>query len=465
MSVFKKKEEAAATPRPRERAACTEEFLSVCTGQMRCRAMRPAVDQELYAHILDQKAACMAEGMTEEEAEQEAVRQMGDPVEVGVSLDRIHRPRMDWKAAGCIVLLTVLGAMAQYSVTGQEGGNFAFLLNFSRSTLVGLLLMFGICFADYTILGKYPRLIWCGGVLLYLLAPLYSQQINGNYHTEWLVALLTAAYAGLVFRYRTQGGAGIGKAMAWLFGTCALMTVCGRVPESILQRLWLGSCVLLLAFAIVKGWYGVKKIWALPVVLFPALAGGGLFAARMASNGLAAARFRALRNPYLQERDGGYLYVQLRRMLAGLPLFGETREDPLFLIGENPESFFLMGVWRRWGLAAGLALVAVLLLALAFLAYRILRQKNRLGVLTGLACLLVVLLPAGMNVLMNTGYFWITDCGLPFLSVGGKLNVSLYLLMGLLLSVLRNSESLPEPSAAAEGGLRLRLVVERRPQA
>ncbi len=448
-----------------ERAACSEEFLFVCTGQMRCKAMRPAVERELYAHILDQKAACMADGMSEEDAEKEAVRQMGDPVEVGVGLDRIHRPRMDWKAAGCIVLLAILGSAAQFLITGQEGGAFYFLQNFSRSTLAGILLMFGICFADYTVLGKYPRAIWCVGVLLYLLAPFYSAQINGNYRTEWIVALLTAAYAGLVFYYRSQGMRGILKALAWLLGTCALMAALDSIPAGILQQLWLGSCVLLLAFAVGKGWYGVKKIWSLPLLLVPVLAGGALFAFRMGQNGLFARRFRVLQAPYLAEKDGGFLYVQLRRALAGLSLFGETAGERVSFAADDSESFFLMQIWERWGLAVGLALVAALLLTAAFLAYRILRQKNRLGVLVGLACLLVVLLPAGMNVLMNTGYFWITACGLPFISIGGRLNVALYVLMGLLLSVLRNQESLPEPEHAAGGGVRLRLVVEKGPQA
>ncbi len=467
MSVFsgKKPKPAGESPQGQaERAACVEEFLSVCTGQMRCRAMRSAVDRELYAHILDQKEACMAEGMTEEEAEREAVRQMGDPVAVGVGLDRIHRPRTDWRAAGCIVLLAVLGTAAQYSVNGQEGGAFGFLLNFSRSTLVGILLMFGVCYADYTVLGKYPRAIWCGGVLLYLLAPFYSAQINGNYRTEWIVALLAAAYAGLVFYYRSQGLRGILKALAWLLGTCALMAALDSIPAGILQQLWLGGCVLILAFAVGKGWYGVKKLWALPMLLVFALAGAALFAVRMGQNGIFARRFRVLQNPYLAENDGGFLYVQLRRALAGLSLFGASEGEGLSLAAGDPESFFLMGVWERWGLLAGLALVAALLLTVAFLAYRVLRQKNRLGVLTGLSCLLVLLLPVGMNVLMNTGYFWITACGLPFLSIGGRLNVSLYVLMGLLLSVLRNQESLPEPEGAAVGGVRLRLVVEKGPQ-
>lgn len=77
-------------------------YAELCVGQMRCCAMRPVVGKELEAHMEDQKEAYLAEGMTPEEAERLAVAQMGDPVEAGMELDRVHRPRMDWKAVTLI---------------------------------------------------------------------------------------------------------------------------------------------------------------------------------------------------------------------------------------------------------------------------------------------------------------------------------------------------------------------------
>lgn len=66
-------------------------YLNIVSEQMRCKRARPAVLKELKDHIEDQKDDYMTAGMTAQEAEEEAVRQMGDPVEVGVSLDRLHR--------------------------------------------------------------------------------------------------------------------------------------------------------------------------------------------------------------------------------------------------------------------------------------------------------------------------------------------------------------------------------------
>ena len=78
---------------------------------------------------------------------------MGDPVEAGVALDRIHRPRMDWKTASLILFLAAAGVLVQYLMNRENMGDGAFY-NYAASTAAGIVLMFAVCFADYTILGK-----------------------------------------------------------------------------------------------------------------------------------------------------------------------------------------------------------------------------------------------------------------------------------------------------------------------
>ena len=96
-------------------------YAELCVGQMRCCAMRPVVGKELEAHMEDQKEAYLAEGMPPEEAERLAVVQMGDPVEAGMELDRVHRPRMDWKAVTLICFLAAVGIWLQFIHAGQGG--------------------------------------------------------------------------------------------------------------------------------------------------------------------------------------------------------------------------------------------------------------------------------------------------------------------------------------------------------
>ena len=80
------------------------DYLDQAMEQVRWRRARPALAQELRTHLLDQRDACLAQGMSQTEAEAESLRQMGDPVEVGTQLDRVHRPAplgACWPWLGC----------------------------------------------------------------------------------------------------------------------------------------------------------------------------------------------------------------------------------------------------------------------------------------------------------------------------------------------------------------------------
>ena len=55
-----------------------KEYIDLVTNQIRWNRARKSVQEEINNHLLDQKEAYLAQGMSEELAEKEAVRQMGD---------------------------------------------------------------------------------------------------------------------------------------------------------------------------------------------------------------------------------------------------------------------------------------------------------------------------------------------------------------------------------------------------
>lgn len=62
-------------------------YIQTVTDQIRCKRALPLVTKELEDHIEDQKCDYMTEGMEPSEAEEAAVLEMGDPVEVGIEMD------------------------------------------------------------------------------------------------------------------------------------------------------------------------------------------------------------------------------------------------------------------------------------------------------------------------------------------------------------------------------------------
>ena len=86
-----------------------EEYLRCVTDQIRCKKACPGIEKELEDHITDQAEMYLKKGMTEEQALKKAIAEMGDPVQVGVELDRIHRPQMSW---GLVLLAGILGIIS-----------------------------------------------------------------------------------------------------------------------------------------------------------------------------------------------------------------------------------------------------------------------------------------------------------------------------------------------------------------
>lgn len=71
-------------------------YLSKLTKEIHNSEARKNIMDEYEAHIDDCKEALMESGMSEQEAEEEAVRQMGDPVDTGREINRIYRNTIDW---------------------------------------------------------------------------------------------------------------------------------------------------------------------------------------------------------------------------------------------------------------------------------------------------------------------------------------------------------------------------------
>ena len=81
--------------------------------QVRFRPDRAAVAKELTAHYVDHVKDLERLGYEHELAEQRALGAMGDPVEIGKAMDRVHQPWLGWlwlvsKALAVLSLIVVL---------------------------------------------------------------------------------------------------------------------------------------------------------------------------------------------------------------------------------------------------------------------------------------------------------------------------------------------------------------------
>ena len=170
-----------------------KEYLEILAEQIRYKKALPMIEKELEDHMEDQKKDFLASGMTEKEAEAAAVMEMGDPVAVGVDMDRIHRPKMAW---GLILLtgaLYLAGMIFRYLLYDRSGLGI-YIANSWVYYVLAFVVMIGVCYVDYSRIGEKARELTVG-LFLILMAGIWfgGTVVNGSF--GWISVVLIVVYA------------------------------------------------------------------------------------------------------------------------------------------------------------------------------------------------------------------------------------------------------------------------------
>lgn len=431
-----------------------EEYLSVLTDQMRCKMAREAVRDELLCHIEDQKAAFISEGMEKSEAEEAAVREMGDPVETGNEMDRIHRPKMAWGMIALITVLSITGYAIQRAMEAKvvADGGYAWLSSRNLVFLIaGLVLMMGVCFADYTRIGQRARGIMAVIDILLIGATVFSRAVNGaktflylpviGYITIEYVFLLTVpVYAAILYGYRGQGYRAIGKAVLWMIPSAFIAF---RIPNIMTTAVLMLSYMIILGIAVFHGWFRVSRRRTL----------AGIAAALLCAPAAGIAFYWFMGEDYQRERlrvildpgstEAGYVPGLIRGLIENSRLAGSGAAVPDTSVIPQFQTFILSGVTVYYGMLAAAVLAGLILFLLIRFLRISLRQRNQLGMLMGAGCSVVFLVETAVYILNNLGVVY-TSSYCPFLSCGGTGTLITYILLGILLSICRYQNTAPE---------------------
>ncbi len=418
-----------------------EQYIKVVEEQIRCKRAVPCIEEEMKSHLEDQREALMRDGMEEKMACKEAVRQMGDPVEVGIMLDRIHRPKMEKSLLAIVMILSIAGVLLQFLSKGPLKSYILFMG-------IGMMIMIGMYFIDYSILASHPFLFWfgigAGGVLFLLLRG--GGMVNGSfgYQTQQILLLFAPAYGGILYYFRGKKYKGLFLSLLFLLVPffMAIYTV-NLSGFFILFPVFL--CML--GVSVWKGWFGVKKILGMGIVCSPLVVGvfATVFAyASRGANSFQKERIEAFWNPEKYAQGAGYLTYHLRNMSSGFKWFGEgIGYNELVELSSMHSNYIVFFLVYHFGMAAGVLLVSFLLYLIGKMLNLSMRQKNRLGTLVGLGCTGVFFMETISYILMNFGGFPMSRIYMPFLS-SGRGQVIHYLFMGIMLSVYGNTNVLTE---------------------
>lgn len=436
------------------------EYLDTLTEQIRCKKARPMVQEEIKNHIEDQAQAYRKEGMGEDQAMTKAILEMGDPVEAGMELDRVHRPKMQWTLVALVILLSIIGMIMQIVIfktgclSNEENITTVrdeFIYGSILNTIISFCVIGAVCILDYTYLAKHPVALWWLFSFLQILGAFYmgGSYMRGYQLNYYMITLMVPVFAAVVFRYKNKGITGFLKCIGLYLALALIKMFTQTAFISGMLELTI-SVLVILTIAVIRGWFGEKKagklalVW-IPAIGFPVLI--GTVALFFNDNLRILAEYQAARIQALLHMGNSTMNYQLlaaRAEMEKATLFG-SGELPLTTLPAIQNDYIITSMFTYFGIIFTLLVLGMILFFIWKAFHLSIKQKNQFGSIISIGCVIALAVKVVVYVIPNVGGVSVFgQMSMPFLSYGLGNAVVNGVLVGLLLSVYRNTDIVSE---------------------
>ena len=141
-------------------------YLNNVCKEIKYEPAKKAISEELELHIKEVKENYISDGIDEKLAEEKAVNQMGNAEEIGKSLNKIHKPQLDWKL---LILIGILMGFSLFiSILKEATGNDTYFISTISYMLIGFVISILIYLSDYRKLKKHSLLLYIFATIILL---------------------------------------------------------------------------------------------------------------------------------------------------------------------------------------------------------------------------------------------------------------------------------------------------------
>ncbi|MDQ0273189.1 FtsW/RodA/SpoVE family cell cycle protein [Cytobacillus purgationiresistens] len=412
-------------------------FLERLLSQIRTKEVRQQVKREIDSHIELSIQKLVKQGFSKEEAEKTAVAQMGDPVQLGVEMNKLHRPKIDWKLLSLYGLAILISFLPFYFI--QEGQMP--LLKQVVGAIIGVALVFGGMFFDYRRLKNYGYLYYLVGILLLLLV----------FTLGW-----SAYSVGGSFRFQIGSIHADSTITIPLFLLAFASLLSKKTPIWILNLLFLLPVLLYIAaIANVNAMIYTSMIFGMFIWtvrknknrIFTA-SGFLIFSIGIILFFLKEYQWQRIINIFSNKNNGelyGYIELQITKLLNEAPLLGVPRMESYLILPEAQTNFILVFLIHQLGWLPFALIMIILFGLLARMLWLIAPIKDPFGQLLIFGGSMLYSAPLLYNVFMVLGFLPISGFYVPLLSYGIVVNWLYAFIIGMVLSIFRRKDIyLPE---------------------
>ncbi len=419
------------------------DYVGKVCEQVRFRDVHEDVSRELEAHIHEIVEEHLAQGVSESEAVEQAIVQMGDADIIGKQLNKVHKPKPEWSILILALAFTSIGLSAIYFIQKYDTYfNHNPIKIFENSlffALISLFVIVGLYFFDYRKLEKYSKYLYLATLAILVFTVFNGVASGGNrlwikigfYHINFVAVsplLFIIALAGIF----NHGDWNSPKQRVQRFLLLAIpLIVMLMAPSISVGVTYIVACIVLMVVSGVT----YKEIGLLLTSLFAALI------LLIVNTPYRLTRLLVFLNPGADTTGMGYINTQLSNAFANSGFWGHgfavnSQVTPVTL-PELHTDFIFAFITYTFGWITSILLIGLIITFLL----RIIRIAGQVKIgyakrlISGFVAILAVQFV--WNILMNLGFAPISSVGLPFMSYGGSQLVINAVMIGIILSIYR----------------------------
>ncbi|UTI40310.1 FtsW/RodA/SpoVE family cell cycle protein [Niallia sp. RD1] len=400
-------------------------FLNKVTEQVKSKEAKQSIKLEMEHHIQLAKKGWIRKGLTEKEAEEKAINEMGSPIQLGRELSEIYRPIIDWVIVALTVSLLMIGILPTLS------SPLLFIAQKLFMILLGITIVIGFMYVDYRKFADFGYLFYLTGSLILITVIFFNNiTINGMNYIKigpiiikgiMAIPFFLLAWASFFskkeFRYVSFlclfffscvlflfGFDSISTVFIYIFTVAVMLFWSGFSKKKVFITFGTGTILLLWMLFITRGSYQLNRLMAF---IFP--------------------------ERYAQE--AGYFYLYLEKIWANLKWIGPPDMEKLTFIN-NTDTVFLQLTYQ-FGYVMAVILVLLFGTLILKMITNVKKIKNQYAKFLLIGSITLYSVQVIYNLGMCMGFLPVISLSLPFISYGVVPTVINALLIGLILSVIR----------------------------
>lgn len=414
-------------------------FLDEVCNYIKNKDAHEEITQEIKNHILEISCEYIEDGLSEEEAIDKAIARMGNPLGIGIELNKVHKARPDYMSIILISMLVVIGLISMYSIQKNNIAGISVLYKNIIGTILGGTIGFAIYLFDYRKVEKYSYHLYFSGVLLTIFIILFQPYLYGNKSFLQIGSSITisvnillpiiflVAFIGIVRLNEMWNIKALIKVIITFLLPCLLIIKVGLA--SLLLYFIVGNIIFLCSK--IKLSYKISTMGAQII--------GSVFVigCTLISKPYRIARLAVLWDPTSDPEGSGWMAIQTRKVIESVGFKGSNLSS-INLPGFESELIFTY-ILYSFGIIVGVACILIIALLLYRNFRNISKVKNSYGKMLLITITSVFSVQFIISILFNLGFATVYYA-IPFLSASGTSMMINIILGGFICSIYKRKE-------------------------